>query len=99
MLLCRLGLVNMSTSAFRYIKLTGTMTNLIVAWNFNKKWLQESLLHTKPFKITFKTNSYLMTNSHPVLINPSISTFPIINLTKTTSDLLVVAKITEKWFH
>ena len=41
--LSRHGSVNPSPSLFGYINFTEAITNLIVVWKFNQKWLQESL--------------------------------------------------------
>ena len=35
--------VNLLAPIFSSINPTETMTNLIIAWKFNQKWLQESL--------------------------------------------------------
>ena len=51
----------------------------------------------KPFRIIFKSNSYLMSVSHRGPVNPSASTFPNINITKTIKNLLVISKIIKKW--
>ena len=55
--------------------------------------------HPKHFKITFKSNSHLMSISRVGLVNPSIPTFPNLNLTKTLTNLLVAWKFTEKDYH
>ena len=45
-----LGQVNSSTPTFGNINLRETMANLMVAWKFNQKWLQNLYLHPKPYK-------------------------------------------------
>ena len=37
------GLVHPSTPTFDNVNLEETVTNSIVAWKFNQKWLQETL--------------------------------------------------------
>ena len=49
-------------------------------------------LHPKSFKTTVKSNSYLMSISRRGPITPSTPTFPNIDVTKATENLLVVLK-------
>ena len=49
--------------------------------------------HLKPFNTTFKSHSYLMSLSRRGSVNPSTSTFPNINPTKTITNLPVAPKI------
>ena len=49
-------------------------------------------MHPKSFKITSKSNSSLMSISRRGPVNPSILTFPIINLTKPIKSLLLLRK-------
>ena len=52
--------------------------------------------HPKPFKITFKSSSHMMSISRRFQVTQSTDTFPNINLTITMTNLLIVWKITEE---
>ena len=61
-------------------------------------------LHPKPFKINFKSNSYLMLISRRGRVNSSTLTFPNINLTKAMTNVLILWKSLKKgctnlYFH
>ena len=86
---------NLSIPTFDNVNLTESITNLIVAWKFNQKRVQESILHYKPFKTTTKSNSYLISTSRRGHGNCVNLFFPNINVTKAIRNLLVL-KITEK---
>ena len=72
------------------------MTHLLLLGNLVKNGFKNLYFHPKHFKSPFKSNSYLISVSHPGPVNPSTPTFPNINLTKTMRNLLVAGKITEK---
>ena len=86
---------NLSVPTFDNVNLTESITNLIVAWKFNQKRVQESILHYKPFKTSTKSNSYLISTSRRGHGNCVNLFFPNINVTKAIRNLLVL-KITEK---
>ena len=72
-LFCR-GPVNASTPIFSNIYLTET-TNLIVVVNSIKNSCQSPFLYTKCLKITYQSNSYLMSISVRGPVNPSTPFF------------------------
>ena len=56
-------------------------------------------LFPKPYRITFILKSYVMSSSCCGPVNPSTPTFPNINFTKATRNLLFISKITKKWLQ
>ena len=83
---CR-GWVNPSTPTFGNIDLTEIIIDLHVAWKFNsvKNGWNNVYLHSKPFKITLKPNSYLTSITHRGLVIPPTPTFCNIDGTQTTA--------------
>ena len=91
--------LNPSTPIFGNISLIETMTNLVVAWKFNQKWLNESLFATKSFETALKSNSYLTSIFRHGPVNPSNTTFPNTNPTKTMINWLFVSIIAKIWLQ
>ena len=100
MSISRRGPVTPSTSTFfQYQSYTKKLKSYFLFEKSLRNDCNNFCLHPKPFKMISKSNSYLMSISRHGPVNPSIHTFPNINITKTNKNLLVISKITEKWLQ
>ena len=87
--LSQCDLVNQSTLTFGNINLTEATNLILLLLGYSiKTGCKNFYLHSKPFKITFKSSSHLTSISWCCLVTPSTHTFPNINLTKTMTNLL-----------
>ena len=63
------------------------MANLNFAWEFNKNGCNNLSLLSK------------VIHRNSILVNLTTTTFPNINLTKASKNLLVVSKVTKNWLQ